>query len=360
MRCVAISCVKNESDIVEAFVRHALAHLDRLIVLDHGSSDGTREILQALVREGLPLEIVDDPSPGNHQWERMNRLMRDYALARHQADWIVPLDADEFLVGPPHVRFASDFDPESLPALAWKSYVPDPTDDPRLDNPVMRIRHRLLKEGTTTLKVVVHAALAKRPEVVLVQGNHGILIEGDVQKATLSPRWHLAHFPGRTPEQFALKVATKHLQYLFMTEKEPGWGWHYLSPIAKLRQGPGHFEAAFRDLILRYNLPPDFSGKLQVVHDPIPYAGGSLKYTPGPDPLRSMRALFECAEVFSQQRIDARPTPKYPANAEKPLVRGLREEVASLRQSWNFRVGRLVLTPARWGKRLLARCGILS
>jgi predicted transcriptional regulator YdeE len=48
MRLVAITSVKNESDIVEAFVRHTLAASDYLVVLDNGSTDGTLDILRAL------------------------------------------------------------------------------------------------------------------------------------------------------------------------------------------------------------------------------------------------------------------------------------------------------------------------
>ena len=41
--------LRNEADVVESFVRHNLSLLDGLLVVDHGSSDGTSEILDALV-----------------------------------------------------------------------------------------------------------------------------------------------------------------------------------------------------------------------------------------------------------------------------------------------------------------------
>ena len=43
MRLVAVSIVKNEADIIEAFVRHTLAWVDHHLVFDHDSTDGTRE-----------------------------------------------------------------------------------------------------------------------------------------------------------------------------------------------------------------------------------------------------------------------------------------------------------------------------
>ena len=48
---IAISRVKNEADIIEAFVRHTLHFADRMIISDSGSIDGTWDILQILVDE---------------------------------------------------------------------------------------------------------------------------------------------------------------------------------------------------------------------------------------------------------------------------------------------------------------------
>ena len=62
-RIVAISSVKNEIDIIEPFVGHALAHADHIVVAD-GDTDGTLEILRALQHEGLPLTVVEDPTAG--------------------------------------------------------------------------------------------------------------------------------------------------------------------------------------------------------------------------------------------------------------------------------------------------------
>ena len=54
MRIVAISTVRDEEDIIEAFVRHMLAFAERLIILDNGSTDSTPDILRAMQDEGLP------------------------------------------------------------------------------------------------------------------------------------------------------------------------------------------------------------------------------------------------------------------------------------------------------------------
>ena len=76
MPLYGVSMVRNEADVIEAFVRHNLRALDRLIVVDHGSSDGTREILHALSDEGLPLAVEHDDRDVRRQPETITRLAR--------------------------------------------------------------------------------------------------------------------------------------------------------------------------------------------------------------------------------------------------------------------------------------------
>src|SRR3954469_1000641 len=143
MRLVAVSIVKNEADIIEAFVRHSLAWVDHHLVFDHDSTDGTREILQALRREGLPLELFTDDALGNLQQARSNQLVRRAATAL-QADWILPLDADEILSGPGRPEFEkhlAELRPVQRASLPLINYYPTEKDDPAEANPVLRLRH---------------------------------------------------------------------------------------------------------------------------------------------------------------------------------------------------------------------------
>ena len=54
MKIWGVSMVRNEEDIVEAFVRHNLTILDGMLVVDHNSTDRTPAILTALCAERLP------------------------------------------------------------------------------------------------------------------------------------------------------------------------------------------------------------------------------------------------------------------------------------------------------------------
>ena len=100
MKLIAVSRVKNERDIIEPFVRHHSKVFNQLIVVDDGSSDGTYEMLETLRAEGLPLVLIRDPAVGYEQGRYMTRLLH-IAVRRHAADWVMPLDADEFVEAKP-------------------------------------------------------------------------------------------------------------------------------------------------------------------------------------------------------------------------------------------------------------------
>ena len=58
MRLLGAAHVRNEADIVEAFVRHNLALLDGIAIVDHTSVDETPDILRELKAEGLAIYVA--------------------------------------------------------------------------------------------------------------------------------------------------------------------------------------------------------------------------------------------------------------------------------------------------------------
>jgi len=82
--------VRNEADIIEASVRHNLACLDLLVVIDHGSFDGTSEILRQLAAENEALRIVADSSVEYRQSRRTTDATRKLFLG-DGADFVLLL-----------------------------------------------------------------------------------------------------------------------------------------------------------------------------------------------------------------------------------------------------------------------------
>lgn len=90
-----ISVVRDERDIIELVVRHTLAQdVDHLLIADNGSRDGTRELLVDLADRDPRIHVAIDDLKAHHQSEKMTYLA--HLAWRAGADWILPLDADEF------------------------------------------------------------------------------------------------------------------------------------------------------------------------------------------------------------------------------------------------------------------------
>ena len=218
MRLIGVAMVRNEADIVEAFVRHNLRFLDQLVVVDHSSADATGEILRRLRDEGLPLAIGLDTSIAFHQGRVLSEAMRR-ALAQYDADYGFALDSDEFIAA----TSRSDLERElgRVPAdgigyLRWSLYVPDAR--VRADaHPFERMRLRIDDERVTMCKVVVPRAFASLPDRWIDSGNHWVFdapvgaAQRVVEGTPLATR--LAHLPFRSVAQTTQKVVLGHFAH---------------------------------------------------------------------------------------------------------------------------------------------------
>ncbi|WP_165230199.1 glycosyltransferase family 2 protein [Aquisphaera insulae] len=398
-RIVAISSVKNEIDIIEPFVRHALTFAERIVVADNGSTDGTLDILRALEREGLPLTIVEDPSAGKYLSQRMTRLMREFAVDQLGADWILPLDADEFpIVDEGHSLIPEDARADATISLPWRTYVPEASDDAARRNPVLRIRHRLVEEAFPYVKAIVPRALAVLPDAVLTQGNHAVRIGDRPCDAVGTTGACLGHFPARGEGQYLAKVAISAFQHHAMGSQAAGLAFHLWEPYELLKRDIEAFSASFAEGARRFAVPPGAPFHPETVLDPLPYHGGPILHTPKVnDRERGWHAVIRYAESLADryaalnaglspdQRVarerklnevvaHSPPTPLSPADPEAPVVDPRVRELEAalgrqaaeieghlrdLRRSWTWRVGSAAVWPAAHARRvargLLAR-----
>src|SRR5436309_4430438 len=89
--------VRDEEDILAANLDYHLAQgVDVILAVDHGSSDGTAEILERYGQTGRVQSVRDDDRL-HDQPRRVNRLLR-MAAEEHGADWVIHCDADEFWI----------------------------------------------------------------------------------------------------------------------------------------------------------------------------------------------------------------------------------------------------------------------
>ncbi|MBX3714577.1 MAG: glycosyltransferase family 2 protein [Burkholderiales bacterium] len=283
-----VAMVGSEADVIEAFVRHHLPLLDRLVLVVHHPLDETRPILESLVAEGLSLELREARHAAFRQAEEVAAVARE--LLAGGAGFVVLLDADEFLKlpDPGYLRRALPaLPPGRFGALRWQSYVPLPGDDAREANPVRRIRHRRRDEGVDCFKVILTPDFL-REEHFLLEGHHCVMRREEGGTAAPAPMTELkavrlAHFPVRSRAQFEAKVVLGTLRKRAAPGADPALGAHWRANYEAIRDGAGLDAAALARIAVRYAFPGDPSldvGADGLVADPLP-ADYALRYPAG-------------------------------------------------------------------------------
>ena len=91
-----ISMVRNEADIIRIFLAQALSLFDKTFIVDIQSTDGTKELIESVAADadGRIVQFTCRTQE-RYQAALMNALARK-AFAEG-ADWVFPLDADEFV-----------------------------------------------------------------------------------------------------------------------------------------------------------------------------------------------------------------------------------------------------------------------
>ena len=208
IEALGIAMVKNEADVIEAFVRHNLGFMDALAIVDNDSIDGTREILVQLQQEGLPIILFDDPVVAHFHAEILTAVYRK-VVPKFKPRFVFLLDADEFIVAPSrealYVQLRA-MRPGTLAQYCWRTYIPAPT-GPEGDasDPLRSITHRKAAERPWWKAVIV-----TKPKIdmklKIEQGNHGARYAARSLPKVKLQDVALAHFPVRSVDQITGKV----------------------------------------------------------------------------------------------------------------------------------------------------------
>ena len=228
MKIVAVMSMRNEADIIETWVRYYVKVVDHIIITDNLSVDGSGDILRKLIAEGLPISVEVDNRPTHLQGERMQKMMR-HAFFEFEADWVLLLDADEFLI-PPAGRtlrdIFSELKKDRLLKVAWTTYIPTES-DPDEPNVLKRVSHRLEIEVKRSHKVMVPAKIGKKTKAVIRMGNHGMRMGRQKVKSQKAPSgMSLAHFPVRSKEQLSTNILVGWIASLARPDYTEGQTYH--------------------------------------------------------------------------------------------------------------------------------------
>lgn len=144
-RCLGICLFYNDADIAADALEHLIANRHELLVVDHGSTDGTAAVLDRYARH-----IRERFSVGREVHVRdLFRGVSEHVLAHHREhyDWISFPASDEFLEGPDRRRSYYDHlcevhdSPSDWIQFEQFLFWWTERDDPSVGSPVQRVRH---------------------------------------------------------------------------------------------------------------------------------------------------------------------------------------------------------------------------
>ena len=244
LKLVMTLLVRNEADMIEANLDYHLAQgVDFVIVTDHGSTDGTDELLRAYERQGV-VSVLRDDDVGHHQSRRVTG-MAQLALTEHRADWVIHNDADEFwwpVAGTLRDVFAAIPPDYGQIEVRRVNFLPTPvTAEPFYSRMVYREAQSLNLVGQP-----LEPKRAHRPHsgVVVAPGNHSIS-GGDLRPSPIGEMLEIFHFPMRDYEQFERKVIQIGTGYETVDDRSPDVGRDQLTLLKLCRQG--ELRAYFED-----------------------------------------------------------------------------------------------------------------
>ncbi|MBU2259630.1 glycosyltransferase family 2 protein [Patescibacteria group bacterium] len=245
---VAITWARNEEDIIESFVRHNAPLVSRMVIILHRTEDSSLSILNKLREEGLNIEIRQDQSVAHRQSGALTDLMREL-MVEEKPDWILPLDADEFLCG----DLAGEL--KKVPAgqvvlLPWRTYIPTPDDDSCEISVLSRITHCRTEEIPQYYKILIPQSLASDPNAVIPLGCHRLcgVDASEYKEHGLS----LAHFPVRSEKQLRNKILKGWESHLANPDRKPGEIYQWKELVGRCRDPKSISKDELRDIALDY------------------------------------------------------------------------------------------------------------
>jgi hypothetical protein len=201
------------------------------------------------------------------------------AASRGRFDYVLPLDADEFIVAANRDLLEAELaaaPEDGALSVAWLSYVPTRDDDPADPNPVSRMRRRLATPHPWVCKVFFRGNLMQRfDDIILADGNHSLLSRhGREIPERRAEQVHLAHYPVRSSAQLASKAVLGALGRQLSPEFTDHQSRHWRALMADPALAEGYSMEQLTQVTSRYL----DALESPLVDAPLAFSGGALRY----------------------------------------------------------------------------------
>lgn len=219
MNTTAISMVKNESDIIEYFIRYNMSIFNRILVYEDNSTDNTHEILLNLIKEyegrlfvyNSASVLIDRTSQTT-----VSKSLFDIAFSKFSSDLSIPLDADEFIVSVAKKDISEilkSLGNNALYKVSWSTVLLS-SYEAELFTPPTELYVRNPKKFIESEKIIIGKEIWSEDTTPRL-GNHNLFSEtnGKNIEAKTCNELKLLHFPVRSKTQFINKIISLKIRF---------------------------------------------------------------------------------------------------------------------------------------------------
>ncbi len=239
-KIIATMLVRNEEDIIAECINHTFASgANHIILMNNNSTDATREIAASFYDVTIIDELSNEYKQGEWQ-SRMAHMAMDMG-----ADWVVPVDADEFWDGIANLRQV----PKNFGvALANALYNHPPTNI--IKEPFHTSQMPYFEKESRNYGTWWCGRFAFRPyQGVKISMGQDSIIDNKMETGLLNSLW-LHHYPIRSYQRYIKKIEIG-VAALNAGRHNPSLGSHWRSAYEKIQNGTIREEYERKMLLVR-------------------------------------------------------------------------------------------------------------
>jgi len=221
--------------------------------MDHQSTDGTDTIVQKMADKGYNVVLKKISEVAFDQAKHMTAGTNEAARS-DEFDFVIPLDADEFLSGPGGDTFkdflSASLSPDQWAYMNWVTFCPISGAYFDHANPLATCFRARSHEPGSFRKVIVGGEFAKDCKVQ--SGNHAVA-HPELSVDPIQLDYAFQHIPVRSSDQIVRKILLSTYTFSLKAGRRPGENFHWYNMLMDIRNNNYSLsEQALVDLSLTY------------------------------------------------------------------------------------------------------------
>lgn len=226
MKLTVVIMVKNEIDVIRDCCGHLSALFDDIVIIDHRSTDGTKEYLIELEEQISKFHIYYFTEQGYYQSHLMTWSVKNIDVCVN-ADWVFLIDADEVLPFLSRAEFEQELETYSFSPIIkmpWKNLIPEEYSSAT----IMGRRYLESRPSAQYHKIAYQPSLLPVSDYMIAQGNHAVLAGGYEKELPSKVAFNILHVPIRSKSQLEFKIVQGTAAYSVMgKERNKALGTHW-------------------------------------------------------------------------------------------------------------------------------------